>query len=251
MYKFFNENPSNEEVESFLKEKGEFALKLYGGGHIGKNAFADNFFKENKLNWGHIYDLCWQRNIDQADVINESWQLVAFCDDIKLIRKYFERNSESKEATSALDNMKQKRTGRTPLHYAAWSGNLEAVKFLFPKFKKSQNAPFGHPIHYAALAGADDVMQYLKDQGEDVNKTYPDTEATLIHLALVSKNIKAVEKAVALGVNPAQKDKKGQSPLDLVAVMLKDEPENKQLQEIKNYLQNISPTRNVHNCRIM
>uniref|UniRef100_A0A7S3PL79 Uncharacterized protein n=1 Tax=Aplanochytrium stocchinoi TaxID=215587 RepID=A0A7S3PL79_9STRA len=68
---------------------------------------------------------------------------------------------------------------RTPLHWAAWRGNLETVKFLAERENVNAKARTGFtPLHYASLGGFEEIVRVLIDAGakvslEDQNQQSP------------------------------------------------------------------------------
>jgi len=112
------------------------------------------------------------------------------------------------------------RRGRTPLHYAAREGNLEAVRLLL-EHKADPNAKDRRgrtPLHYAVKA-SDEVVAELVKAGADVNAR-DDRGRTPLHWAVaVGKNETAL---LYHGADPNVQDVYGNTPLHY-AVMRRDD----------------------------
>ncbi|CAL8070680.1 unnamed protein product [Orchesella dallaii] len=89
--------------------------------------------------------------------------------------------------------------GRTVLHYAAWHGNVNALKYFLAKGmdinEKCENQ--NPPLHYAVLDSPTNTLKlesvkFLMDNNADVNAR--DTDGyTVLHHAVISPNIQFME----------------------------------------------------------
>lgn len=219
MFKFFDEVDPIESLEKGPK-------RLYDNEMVHSQALTDPFFKDANVNWDALYNLCLKRKTEVQD-IESPWQLVAFSGDKALIEKYFGAYPE-------LLNLKHKKNGRTPLHFAAWSGSLEAVKYFVRHNNQVESSDIcGSPLQYAAKAGADDVMLYLKEQGADPLKTHPNTGDTLVHLAVQSESLAAIKKAISFDVDPTKRNDAGKTPLDVAQEL--------DITDIRDYFKDMYP----------
>ncbi len=117
-----------------------------------QDAFNDTFFLENKIDWETVYHYCKKHGLEAQDIY-APWQLVAFIGDVEIIKKYLEKNPN-------FLTQQDRYFRRTPLHYAAWGGHVEAVKFLLDKgVLNTSNEPT--PLHYARRVDATEVIKVL------------------------------------------------------------------------------------------
>ena len=107
--------------------------------------------------------------------------------------------------------------GVTPLHYAAWGGHLDIVKYFVEEKGVDANVRSKRgvvPLHYAALGGSLDVVKYfVEEKGVDVNvKT--DWGLVPLHAAAWGGSLDVVKYLVEeKGVDVNVKDEDGDTPL--------------------------------------
>ena len=91
--------------------------------------------------------------------------------------------------------------GETCMHYAAFLGDVDAVKILFIEDKSNVNAVDGYdwtPLHMGAFHGHVDVVKVLIQNGADVNAVDCD-KATALQLAASNKRIPCVLQLLCFG----------------------------------------------------
>ncbi len=90
---------------------------------------------------------------------------------------------------------------RTPLHYAAESGNVEAIKFLVSKGAdvNAVTTAYMTPLHYAAESGHVEAIKFLVSKGADVNALM--NHITPLHFAARSGNVEAIKFLVIKGAD--------------------------------------------------
>lgn len=114
--------------------------------------------------------------------------------------------------------------GWTPLHYAAFRGNLEATKVLM-QYDSSASYILDNSgmsaLHVAAYAGHTKLMEELILGRPDICDLVDDKGRTALHAAVLGAQVKVVEyilkkrQFVAI-INEADKD--GNTPLHLAAI---------------------------------
>ena len=132
----------------------KWCLRIHQESLMRLDAFNDTFFLKNKdkIDWKKVYEYCKKHRLEAQD-IDKPWQLVAFIGDVKIIKKYLEKNPRFLT--------QQDCHFRTPLHFAAWGGNVEAVKFLLDRVVVNTNTELS-PLYYAKEVGATKVIQCLE-----------------------------------------------------------------------------------------
>jgi len=94
----------------------------------------------------------------------------------------------SKDTVAVVD-IREEGWNKTALHYAAWSGNVNTVRFLLVNGASTGLQTFDKqtPLHYAAEYGYVDVVKVLLEYGADVN-VKNETSQTPAHLCAVFGN---------------------------------------------------------------
>ena len=114
--------------------------------------------------------------------------------------------------------------GRTPLVYSCWSGSINSVKYLINNHNSDPNITDNNGmtcLHLSCRNGHIDITQYLIEvQHCDINKT--DNEGkTLVHLAAWSGNFDLVQYLVTeQGLSPTAVDKDGLTVLHYASLSL-------------------------------
>ncbi len=106
------------------------------------------------------------------------------------------------------------RQSNLPLHQAAAAGDLEKLKSLFDPKKGDTTDSLGMtPLHYAALNGKVEAVDWLLKQGSQSNLLTPQKES-LLHFAVAGRNEQIVAKILEMGkVDPNSVDVRGRTPL--------------------------------------
>lgn len=105
----------------------------------------------------------------------------------------------------------------SPLHTAAFFGNLEVAELLIERGAEISAATYWSkttPIHYAAQLGRTRVVKLLLAKGADPFRIDSDG-MTSLHLAVKGGKMNIVKMLLAAGLNPFQKDKNSETPLSL------------------------------------
>ncbi len=100
--------------------------------------------------------------------------------------------------------------GETPLHFAAWKGDLETINALLEQGANLNipNKEGLYPVDYAALSNHLDVVKVLLDKGAEFSKK----DYNLLHHASALGDLELVKKLVPL-VDINSKDKDLLTPL--------------------------------------
>jgi hypothetical protein len=110
---------------------------------------------------------------------------------------------------------------RTPIHLAAWSGNLEALQVLVrANAKLDVKAMDGFTaVHFAAQSsaeGAPNCIRFLVKKNKALlNMRITKGNKSALHLAAAKGNVAAVEALIEIGADLAAKSTSGQTPADL------------------------------------
>ncbi len=106
-------------------------------------------------------------------------------------------------------------SGSTPLYIAAQEGNVDVIKYILSKSKRSLEAQFRTgftPIYVAARNGHDSVVQILIDAGANINST--DLEgSTPVYVAAQNGYTEIVRILLEAGAHPDSHFLGGYTPL--------------------------------------
>ncbi|MBC8094846.1 MAG: ankyrin repeat domain-containing protein, partial [Akkermansiaceae bacterium] len=120
-----------------------------------------------------------------------------------------------------LINAKEPATGSTPLHSAAYKGQLTVAQFLLANGAdvEARDRQWGGrtPLQYAAGAGHKAMVDLLLSKKANVNSA-DNTGNTALHLAVVNGFRSVVEVLVAGGANVNAQRRTGVTPLHLAVV---------------------------------
>ena len=102
------------------------------------------------------------------------------------------------------------------IYMAAYQGDLAEVKrFLEQGISVDSRDSEGHTaLHFAALNGKRDVVEFLLSQGADVDANFNSSWGTPLDLASLEGHKDVVELLISKGANVDPKDKYGWTPLD-------------------------------------
>lgn len=104
--------------------------------------------------------------------------------------------------------------GRTPLHMAAFYGNLKASEVLIGNGANinAKDRIGMTPLHAATISGGRQEVQLLLDKKADIGaKT--DAGQTALHLAAATGQPKLSRLLIERGANPQERDKDNKTPL--------------------------------------
>ncbi|WCR59677.1 MAG: Phosphocholine transferase AnkX [Wolbachia endosymbiont of Ctenocephalides felis wCfeF] len=108
--------------------------------------------------------------------------------------------------------------GETVMHFAAYGGNLDIVKYLVVDAKNSLEIKDNSdrvPLHYAAYNGKLDVVKYFIDE-KKVDANIKDKDGcTPLYWASWSGHLDVAEYLVNKGADISAKGKDGKTPLDI------------------------------------
>jgi ankyrin repeat protein len=108
--------------------------------------------------------------------------------------------------------------GWTPLHLAAFFGNIMIVEFLVVSGAhlnaESKNALKNQPLNAATTSNKMDIVQLLLKKGADVHFAQHGG-ITPLHAAAHNGNVEMVRTLLAHGANPNAKNDKGETPMDM------------------------------------
>jgi hypothetical protein len=108
--------------------------------------------------------------------------------------------------------------GITPLHIAAYSGNLDLLKTIFETNQEYQTDGWGcTPLHYAAHKGHSEMCEYIK-QTFDNGNTGNESGKTSLHEAAHHGHSKTFEILVKNLVDNNPADNQGFTPLHIAAL---------------------------------
>ena len=111
---------------------------------------------------------------------------------------------------------RQSPTGDTALMMASLGGHLEIVKLLDGSGAEISSRGWT-ALHYAAFSGATDIVRFLVARGAARDAIAPNWDTPLT-LAIRSGHLAAANALVSLGANVSHHDKDGQSVLSLAKV---------------------------------
>ncbi|XP_054709364.1 poly [ADP-ribose] polymerase tankyrase-like [Uloborus diversus] len=114
----------------------------------------------------------------------------------------------------AASEASQDKKGRTELHLAAETRDLEKVRKLLGEGldTRAQDRDGRTPLHIALLWGMEATANLLMD-ADNVNDIPDGSGLTPLHLAVWQRYLGMVEKLLAAGANPRLQDKWGWTPL--------------------------------------
>jgi ankyrin repeat protein len=135
------------------------------------------------------------------------------------------------------------RDGQTVLHAAVSHGNAQIVQLLLVAHAQTEvpDANGSTPLDHAVLDGQVEIVRLLLAQGANVKRSSPPEGRGLVHEACIKGFANLIPLLVEYGADPAQRDRFGETPLDLalayknanaVAALLKLGEERKQLKAI-------------------
>jgi len=106
--------------------------------------------------------------------------------------------------------------GNTPLHLAAWHGNIMIVKYLIDNWANVNSvSKRGYtPLHDAAMRGHNQIVKYLLDYGADINVIDNDGY-TPLHNAVLSTDILTIHVLLCYGIDTRVKNWKGETAIDI------------------------------------
>ncbi|KAJ6258397.1 hypothetical protein Dda_6437 [Drechslerella dactyloides] len=117
--------------------------------------------------------------------------------------------------------MKRDKTGRNQLHKICSKGGLEEAKACLEAepdlLNDADNAGY-LPLHAAALAGHNDIVGWLIDEGAMVDKPAEDLSTPLLD-AVENMHIQVVNTLLEHGADPRHRNKAGQSSVDLASTI--------------------------------
>ncbi|KAK6333608.1 Set3 complex subunit [Orbilia blumenaviensis] len=117
--------------------------------------------------------------------------------------------------------MKRDKTGRNQLHKVCAKGVLDEAKACLEAepdlLNDADNAGY-LPIHAAALAGHDDIVEWLIEEGAQVDKPAEDLSTPLLD-AVENMHVAVVNTLLEHGADPRHRNKAGQSSIDLASTI--------------------------------
>ncbi|MEE2615236.1 MAG: ankyrin repeat domain-containing protein [Verrucomicrobiota bacterium] len=110
-------------------------------------------------------------------------------------------------------------SGSTPLHHAAWTGQIETIKWLISNNANidSQNNLQWTPLHWATRNGQTQSVKLLLDHNAKVD-TPGNLNQTSLHLAAKHNLEKIVTILLTAKANPNKPDIFGQTPIHFAAL---------------------------------
>lgn len=106
----------------------------------------------------------------------------------------------------------------TPLQHAIHYGHLDTVIRLIQAGAKNLALDNGwSPLHEGAECGYSDIVQFLLEEGAEVDSAEKKQFRTPLHLAAKNGHLTTVKKLVLFGANLSARDKKGKTPARLAA----------------------------------
>ncbi|XP_037087755.1 transient receptor potential channel pyrexia-like [Pollicipes pollicipes] len=110
--------------------------------------------------------------------------------------------------------------GRSALHLAAFSGNLDTVKCLV-KYGANVNALDGRqsttPLICAAAVSSADTVAFLVDNGADVDAGLDPSDETALHYAVRANSYTCAELLLKAGARTSGTNPRGETPLHVAA----------------------------------
>lgn len=115
------------------------------------------------------------------------------------------------------DTMEKDASRRTPLHIAAWVGDLDLVKYFAEDLPAAEHTPqsYANALYEAVFYEHAPVAHYLLASGKiDPNLTNASGDV-LLNTAILQTDSKIVDELLAAGADPARPDRRGRTPLSL------------------------------------
>jgi len=109
---------------------------------------------------------------------------------------------------------RQTRHGDTALLMASLGGHLDVVKLLVGAGAAVQTGDGWQPLHYAAFSGADEVVRYLLSRGANKNVLAPNAYTPLM-LAVRNGHANVVRTLLRENADVNQRGMKGETALDI------------------------------------
>lgn len=106
--------------------------------------------------------------------------------------------------------------GETPLMMASFSNNFPIVRKLVDQKKVNVNKSGWSPLHYAASKGSLDIVQFLINNGAEVNARSPN-ETTPLMMASRYGHIQVVRLLLTSGADLAIKNQQGLTAIDFAS----------------------------------
>jgi ankyrin repeat protein len=106
--------------------------------------------------------------------------------------------------------------GTTPLHWAAYGGHLDVVKFLVEEVKMGPGEPNNllvTPVHWAAVMGHRDVVDYLVSNGAAIDAR-DNAGRSPLFAAASSGQLDVVDYLLQNGADVNAADARGRTPLN-------------------------------------
>jgi ankyrin repeat protein len=103
---------------------------------------------------------------------------------------------------------------KMPIHYAAWTWNLDAMQILLYRGAQLQvRTPLGEtPLQMAAQRGVPDVVECLLRHGADITACNKNRR-TVLHYAVMRGGREDLEVLLRHGADPRVKDHYGMTPI--------------------------------------
>ncbi|KAF3931153.1 hypothetical protein ABW20_dc0110234 [Dactylellina cionopaga] len=126
--------------------------------------------------------------------------------------------------------MKRDKIGRNQLHKICTKGGLDEAKACLEAepdlLNDADNAGY-LPIHAAALAGHNDIVEWLIDQGALVDKPAEDLSTPLLD-AVENMHVHVVNTLLEHGADPRHRNRRGRSSIDLASTIRQqsDDPDD-------------------------
>lgn len=109
--------------------------------------------------------------------------------------------------------------GWTPLHLAAFFGNLDACALLLDHgaelSAKARNPLANEPLHAAVAGGHASAVRLLIERGADPRSPHCQRGSTPLHLAVESDDAEIVEVLLEAGAEVGAHNDQGQTPVDV------------------------------------
>ncbi|MBF0125984.1 MAG: ankyrin repeat domain-containing protein [Magnetococcales bacterium] len=156
--------------------------------------------------------------------VNQKFRSLISQNQISALRSYIASGVD-------INTMDAKRV--SPIHYAAYLGNIEALRVLILRGVNLDAAAFGSwtPLHYAAFGGHVEACNLLAAMGIPIDATDIGGETPLFY-AIESGNLRLVKWFVEHGANVHHTNNDKETPIALAAKEGEGSPITKYLQEV-------------------